>query len=213
MARQNRVGFLAVTGFNSGVLHQQTLRDTASFAGVGLHSGNRVNMTFLPAPPNAGIRFRRMDLEGKPEIEARIENVSTTQRSTALSKGNAKILTVEHVMAAFAGRGVDNAIVELDANEPPIGDGSAREYVKMIQAAGVAAQDEPREVFRLTSPIFYEKEETRIAVFPHENLKITCTSADERGRFTQFYSVEVTPETWERELADARTFCFFEEIE
>jgi len=170
-------------------------------------------MTFLPAPPNAGIRFRRVDLEGKPEIEARIENVSTTQRSTALSKGNAKILTVEHVLAAFAGRGVDNAVVELDANEPPIGDGSAREYVKMIQAAGVAAQDEPREVFRVSSPISYQKEDTHIAVFPHEGLKITCTSADARGRFTQFFSVEVTPETWERELAHARTFCFFEEIE
>jgi UDP-3-O-[3-hydroxymyristoyl] N-acetylglucosamine deacetylase/3-hydroxyacyl-[acyl-carrier-protein] dehydratase len=208
-----RLAFWREEGLNPGVLHQQTLRNAASFAGVGLHSGNRVNMTFLPAPPNAGIRFRRVDLEGKPEIEARIENVSTTQRSTSLSKGNAKILTVEHVLAAFAGRGVDNAIVELDANEPPIADGSAREYVKMIQAAGVAPQDEPREVFRLSSPIFYQKEDTHIAVFPHEGLKITCTSADAKGRFTQLFSVEITPETWERELAHARTFCFFEEIE
>ncbi len=106
-------------------------------------------MTFLPAPPNSGIRFRRVDLEGKPEIEARVDNVTATNRSTSLAKGNAKIHTVEHVLAAFAGRGIDNAIVELDANEPPIGDGSAREYVKMIQAAGVAPQDEPREVFRV----------------------------------------------------------------
>ncbi len=170
-------------------------------------------MTFLPAAPNSGIRFRRVDLEGKPEIEARVDYVTTTHRSTCLSKGNAKILTVEHVLAAFAGRGIDNAIVELDANEPPVGDGSAREYVKMIQSAGVAPQDEPREVFRLASPISYEKDETNISVFPHEGLKITCTSADAKGRFTQFFSVEVTPETWERELADARTFCFFEEIE
>jgi len=170
-------------------------------------------MTFLPAAPNSGIRFRRVDLEGKPEIEARVDNVTTTNRSTTLSKGNAKILTVEHVLAAFAGRGIDNAIVELDANEPPVGDGSAREYVKMIRAAGVAPQDEPREVFRLSAPISYEKDETNICVFPHDGLKITCTSADSKGRFTQFFSVEVTPETWERELADARTFCFFEEIE
>jgi UDP-3-O-[3-hydroxymyristoyl] N-acetylglucosamine deacetylase/3-hydroxyacyl-[acyl-carrier-protein] dehydratase len=170
-------------------------------------------MTFLPAPPNTGIRFRRVDLEGKPEIEARVDNVSTTNRSTALSKGNAKILTVEHVLAAFAGRGIDNAIVELDANEPPIGDGSARDYVKMIHAAGVMAQDEPREVFRLATPISYEKDDTTISVFPHDGLKITCTSADAKGRFTQFFSLEVTPESWERDLADARTFCFFEEIE
>jgi UDP-3-O-[3-hydroxymyristoyl] N-acetylglucosamine deacetylase/3-hydroxyacyl-[acyl-carrier-protein] dehydratase len=200
-------------GFTFAVLHQQTLGQSARFAGVGLHSGNRVEMTFLPAPPNSGIRFRRMDLEGQPEIEARVDNVSTTQRSTSLSKGNAKILTVEHVLAAFAGRGIDNAIVELDANEPPIGDGSARAYVKMIQEAGVTAQDEPREMFRISSPISYQKDETNISVFPHEGLKITCTSADSKGRFTQFYSLEVTPETWEHELADARTFCFFEEIE
>jgi len=170
-------------------------------------------MTFLPAPPNSGLRFRRADLEGKPEIEASVDFLSATNRSTSLAKGNAKIHTVEHVLAALAGRGIDNAVVELDANEPPIADGSAREYVKMIHAAGVAPQDEPREVFRVQTPILFEKDETSISVFPHDGFKITCTSADAKGRFTQFFSVEVTPETWERELADARTFCFFEEIE
>jgi UDP-3-O-[3-hydroxymyristoyl] N-acetylglucosamine deacetylase / 3-hydroxyacyl-[acyl-carrier-protein] dehydratase len=201
------------TGLMPGVLHQQTLRQAASYSGVGLHSGNRVNMTFLPAPPNYGIRFRRVDLEGSPEIEARVENVTTTNRSTSLSKGNAKIQTVEHVLAALAGAGIDNAVIELNANEPPIADGSAREYVKMIQTAGAAAQDEPREVFHVESPVSYQKDETSISVFPHEGYKITCTSADSKGRFTQFFSVEVTPETWERDLSHARTFCFFEEIE
>jgi UDP-3-O-[3-hydroxymyristoyl] N-acetylglucosamine deacetylase/3-hydroxyacyl-[acyl-carrier-protein] dehydratase len=200
-------------GFNSAVLHQQTLREAVSFAGVGLHSGNRVNMTFLPAPPNYGIRFRRVDLDGSPEIEARVEYVSATNRSTSLAKGNAKIHTVEHVLAAFAGRGIDNAVIELDANEPPIADGSARQYVKMIQTAGVSPQDEPREVFRVQSPVSYQKDDTSISVFPHEGFRITCTSADTKGRFTQFLSVDVTPETWERDLAHARTFCFFEEIE
>ena len=107
----------------------------ASYSGIGLHSGNRVTMTFLPAPPNTGIRFRRVDLEGKPEIEARVENVVENNRSTTLAKGNTRIHTVEHVLATFAGYGIDNAIVELDANEPPIADGSAREYCKMVQAA------------------------------------------------------------------------------
>jgi UDP-3-O-[3-hydroxymyristoyl] N-acetylglucosamine deacetylase / 3-hydroxyacyl-[acyl-carrier-protein] dehydratase len=200
-------------GLISNVLHQQTLRQSASFSGIGLHSGVRVNMTFLPAPPGSGIRFRRIDLEGKPEIEASVDHISATNRSTSLAKGNAKIHTVEHVLAAFAGRGIDNAIVELDANEPPIADGSAREYVKMIHTAGVTAQDEPREVFHLQTPIFYTKDETSIAVVPHHCFKITCTSADSKGRFTQFFSVEVTPESWERDLAHARTFCFFEEIE
>jgi UDP-3-O-[3-hydroxymyristoyl] N-acetylglucosamine deacetylase / 3-hydroxyacyl-[acyl-carrier-protein] dehydratase len=195
------------------VLQQQTLRQPAGFSGVGLHSGNRVNMTFLPAPPDFGIRFRRIDLDGKPEIEARVENVSTTNRSTSLFKGNAKIHTVEHVLAAFAGRGIDNAIVELDANEPPIADGSAREYVKMIESAGVVPQGARREVYKVHTPIELEIGETLMAIFPHDGFKISCTSSDKKGRYSQFYSVEVSPETWQRDLAHARTFCFYEEIE
>jgi len=195
------------------VLQQQTLREPISYAGIGLHSGNRVNLTFLPAPPNSGIRFRRVDLEGKPEVEARIENVSDTTRSTTLSKGNVKVHTVEHVLATFAGFGIHNAVIELDANEPPIGDGSARAYCKMVQTAGVVLQGERRETYKVLSPIEVKLDETNISVFPHEGLKISCTSSDKQGRFTQFYSVDLSPETWERELAPARTFCFFEEIE
>src|SRR6266705_45310 len=128
--------------FNLHVLNQQTLNRPATFSGIGLHSGNRVNMTILPAPANSGVRFRRVDLDGKPEIEARVENVGETNRSTTLAKGNVKVHTVEHVLAALAGYGIDNAIVELDANEPPIADGSSREYCKVVQAAGIIAQDE-----------------------------------------------------------------------
>src|SRR6266568_3006965 len=171
----NRTGHL----FNAPVLQQQTLNRPATYSGVGLHSGNRVTMTFLPAPANTGIRFRRLDLEGKPEIEARVENV----------------------------------IVELDANEPPIADGSSREYCRLVQAAGIIAQDERRQPYRVTAPIELEMGDTVMTVFPDEVFKITCTSSDKRGRFTQFYSVELSPKTWEQELAHARTFCFFEEIQ
>jgi UDP-3-O-[3-hydroxymyristoyl] N-acetylglucosamine deacetylase / 3-hydroxyacyl-[acyl-carrier-protein] dehydratase len=199
--------------FNLRVLHQQTLNRSASFSGIGLHSGNRVNMTFLPAPPNTGIRFRRVDLEGKPEIEARVDNVSETNRSTTIAKGNTKVHTVEHVLAAFAGYGVDNAIVELDANEPPIADGSSREFCKMIQSAGILAQAENRGIYTVTEPIQIEMGETTMTLVPDEHFKITCTSADKGGRFTQFFSTDVTPKTWEKELSEARTFCFYEEIE
>jgi len=198
---------------NLPVLNQQTLNRPASFSGVGLHSGNRVNMTILPAPANSGVRFRRVDLEGKPEIEARVENVSETNRSTTLAKGNVKIHTVEHVLAALAGYGIDNAIVELDANEPPIADGSSREFCKIIQSAGIVPQAENREPYTPATPIELQVGETTMTLFPDEAFKITCTSADKRGRFTQFYSTEITPKTWEKELAHARTFCFFEEIE
>ncbi len=170
-------------------------------------------MTFLPAPANSGVRFRRVDLEGKPEIEARVENVAETNRSTTLAKGNTRLHTVEHVLAALAGSGVSNAIVELDANEPPIADGSAREYCKMIQEAGIVAQDERRQPYVVTDPIELEMGETVMTLFPNDAFKISCTSADKRGRFTQFYSLEMSPKSWERELAHARTFCFFEEIE
>ena len=195
------------------VLQQQTLRESVSFEGVGLHSGNRVGMTFVPAPPNTGIRFRRVDLDGKPEIEARIENVSDTTRSTTLSKGNIRVHTVEHVLATFAGYGIDNVVVELDANEPPIADGSARAYCRMIETAGISPQPEKREPYTATAPLVFEVGESVMSVFPHDRLKITCTSADKQGRFTQFYSAEISPEIWERELAHARTFCFYEEIE
>jgi UDP-3-O-[3-hydroxymyristoyl] N-acetylglucosamine deacetylase/3-hydroxyacyl-[acyl-carrier-protein] dehydratase len=170
-------------------------------------------MTFLPAAPNTGVRFRRVDLEGKPEIEARIENVAETNRSTSLAKGNTKVHTVEHVLATFAGYGIDNAVVELDANEPPIADGSAREYCKLIQNAGIIPQEARREPYVVSSPISLEMGETLMTLLPNEAFKISCTSADKQGRFTQFHSVDVTPKSWEKELSHARTFCFYEEIE
>jgi UDP-3-O-[3-hydroxymyristoyl] N-acetylglucosamine deacetylase/3-hydroxyacyl-[acyl-carrier-protein] dehydratase len=195
------------------VLNQQTLNRPASFSGIGLHSGNRVNMTILPAPANSGVRFRRVDLDGKPEIEARVDNVGETNRSTTLARGNVKIHTVEHVLAALAGYSIDNAVIELDANEPPIADGSSREFCKIIQAAGIVPQAEKRESFTPVEPIELKSGETLMTLFPDDGFKITCTSADKNGRFTQFYSTEVTPKTWEKDLAHARTFCFFEEIE
>src|ERR1044071_5058654 len=96
-------------------------------------------MTFLPAPANSGIRFRRVDLEDKPEIEARVENGSETNRPTTLAKDHIRVHTVEHILSTSAGLGVDNAIVEIDSNEPPIADGSSREYVRMVRRAGNVA--------------------------------------------------------------------------
>jgi UDP-3-O-[3-hydroxymyristoyl] N-acetylglucosamine deacetylase/3-hydroxyacyl-[acyl-carrier-protein] dehydratase len=195
------------------VLNQQSLKESASFSGIGLHSGNRVNMTILPAPANSGVRFRRVDLDGSPEIEARVENVVDTQRSTTIAKGNVKVHTVEHVLAALAGYGIDNAVIELDANEPPIADGSSREFCKIIQEAGIVQYPEKKEYFTPTEPIEIRHGETMMTIFPDDQFKITCTSTDRKSRFTQFYSTPVTPQSWEKELAHARTFCFYEEIE
>tara|TARA_B110000014_G_scaffold253973_1_gene234018 strand:+ start:667 stop:2034 length:1368 start_codon:yes stop_codon:yes gene_type:complete len=195
------------------VLQQQTLAKPASFSGVGLHSGNKVSMTLLPAPPNSGVIFRRVDLDSRAEIPAQVGNVAETDRSTTLSRGNAKVQTVEHVLAALYGFGVTNAVVELDSSEPPVADGSARQFCKMIREAGIEAQAERVEPVQVTEPIEYTHNGTVISAFPHDGFKITCTSSDKGGRFTQFFSVELTPETWESEIAQARTFCFYEEIE
>lgn len=195
------------------VLQQQTLAKPTSFSGIGLHSGNKVSMTLLPAPPNSGIIFRRVDLESRLEIPAQVGNVAETDRSTTLSKGNAKVQTVEHVLAALYGFGVTNAVVEIDSSEPPVADGSARQFCKMIREAGIEVQAERVEPIQITAPIEYIHNGTVISVSPHDGFKITCTSSDMGGRFTQFFSVELTSETWESEIAHARTFCFYEEIE
>ncbi len=192
---------------------QQTLKQAVSFTGIGLHSGNPVNMTFLPAPKNTGVCFRRVDLDGKPDIPAIVDNIVDTNRSTTLGKGNIRLHTVEHIMATFHGCGVDNAIVELDSNEPPIADGSSRQYLKMIEEAGLEAQAEQREYFKVAEPFEFQSGETSMSVFPHDKLKITCTSAGGSGRMTEFFEVEISPDSWANELAHARTFCFFEEIE
>jgi UDP-3-O-[3-hydroxymyristoyl] N-acetylglucosamine deacetylase/3-hydroxyacyl-[acyl-carrier-protein] dehydratase len=198
---------------NFGVLNQQTLNRAATFSGLGLHNGGKVTMNILPAPAGSGIRFRRTDLDGKPEVEAKVENISVTQRSTTLTKGNVKIQTVEHVLAALVGLGVDNAVVELDANEPPIADGSAREFTRVILAAGLKELPDKREFITLTEPIELRSGDTMMTVFPDDNFKITCTSTDKKNRFTQFFSTEINPKTWEKELSPARTFVFFEELE
>ena len=195
------------------VLQQHTLARPASFSGIGLHSGNKVAMTLLPAPPNTGVVFRRVDLESRVEIPAQIGNVTETDRSTSLSRGNAKVQTVEHVLAALYAFGVNNAVIEVDSSEPPVADGSARQFCKMIREAGIEAQAERVEPIQITTPIEHTHNGSVISAFPHERFKITCTSSDKGGRFTQFFSIELTPETWETEIAQARTFCFYEEIE
>jgi len=195
------------------VLQQQTIKKSVGYSGVGLHSGNRVNMTLLPAQPDTGVRFRRVDLDGKPEIEARIDNVSDTTRSTTLSKGNIKVHTIEHLMATFAGFNIDNVVIELDANEPPIGDGSAQIYSQLVEQAGIVPQNVAVQPYVIQTPFEFQVSDALMSVFPSDKLKITCTSADKQGRFTQFFSTEITPETYKTEIAHARTFCFYEEIE
>src|SRR5881394_2628356 len=135
---------------------QRTVGKTAGFSGVALHTGEKVTLRLHPAPVDHGIKFKRKDLQDEPTIDAKIENLKTVERATTIGKGSVRVHTVEHVLAALWAIGVDNAIVEMDANEPPIGDGSAQAYVDLIHKAGVVAQDEPRKFFGTRDPMHVE---------------------------------------------------------
>jgi len=192
---------------------QQTLSHSASLSGVSLHTGERVTLTIHPAPPDHGFKFKRADLPDQPVVDALVSHVKTVERATTIVDGSVKIHTVEHVLSALSGLGVDNALIEMDANEPPIGDGSAQLYVELVKKAGIVTQDVPRRYFDVREPIFQEtKEGSLLTVAPYNGFKISCTQIGPDGRFTQFLSLDITPEVYEKEIAPARTFVFYEDV-
>ena len=193
---------------------QHTVAKTTSFNGTSLHTGEKVSLKLHPAPVGHGIKFKRKDLQDEPTIDARIDNLKTVERATTIGEGSLRVHTVEHVLAALSGMGVDNAIVEMDANEPPIGDGSAQPYVDLIKRAGVTPQEEPRKFFDVREPMHVEsKTGALLILLPDEKFRISCTQAGPNNRFAQYLSMEVTPAAFEREIAPARTFVFYEDVE
>src|SRR5438270_3162847 len=192
---------------------QHTLGKAAGFSGTSLHTGEKVTLRLHPAPVYHGIKFKRKDLQDEPTIDAKIENLKTVERATMIGEGSVRVHTVEHVLAALWAMGVDNAIVEMDANEPPIGDGSAQAYIDLIKKAGVTAQDEPRKFFDVRDTMHVEsKTGALLVLLPDNKFRISCTHAGPNNRFAQFLSVEVTPAVFEREIAPARTFVFYEDV-
>lgn len=193
---------------------QRTLASSASLEGTSLHTGSKVTLTMSPAPPNSGILFRRIDLDDQPFIPAIVDNVQQVERSTTIAVGSVKVHTVEHVISALTGMGVDNAIIEMNANEPPIGDGSAAPYVECIKKAGIKEQDQLCSVFEVREPIHIEVGNgSLITIVPDKAFRISCTQVGPEGKMTQYFSTEITPETYEKEIAPARTFVFYEDVE
>src|SRR6266850_3843213 len=191
---------------------QHTLAKSAGFSGTSLHTGEKVTLKLQPAPVDHGIKFKRKDLQDEPTIDAKIENLKTVERATTIGEGSLRVHTVEHVLAALSAMGVDNAIVDMDANEPPIGDGSAQPYIDLIKRAGVTAQEEPRNFFDVRDPMHVEsKTGALLVLLPDEKFRISCTQAGPDNRFAQYLSTEVTPAVFEREIAPARTFVFYED--
>jgi UDP-3-O-[3-hydroxymyristoyl] N-acetylglucosamine deacetylase/3-hydroxyacyl-[acyl-carrier-protein] dehydratase len=192
---------------------QHTVGKTASFSGTALHTGDKVTLKLQPAPVDHGIKFKRKDLQDEPTIDAKIENLKTVERATTIGEGSVRVHTVEHILSALSAMGVDNAVVEMDANEPPIGDGSAQPYVDLIKKAGLTAQDEPRKFFDVREPMHVEsKTGALLVLLPDNKFRISCTQAGPNNRFTQFLSMEVTPPFFEREIAPARTFVYYEDV-
>jgi len=192
---------------------QRTILRERSIKGKSLHTGEEVTLTLKPADPSTGFLFRRTDLYGKPEIRPFSENVSELVRSTTITNGNAKVHTIEHVLSALVGCGIDNAEIELDASEPPIMDGSSRPFVNLILEAEPVEQEEPRQYIEVKEPISFTSGNRSIIVLPHNGFRVTCTSADDRGSHVQHLSIDLDPETYIAQIAPARTFTIYEEIE
>jgi UDP-3-O-[3-hydroxymyristoyl] N-acetylglucosamine deacetylase/3-hydroxyacyl-[acyl-carrier-protein] dehydratase len=194
-------------------MKQRTLSRPVSVKGNALHTGEAVSLTLKPAPVNHGVVFTRVDLSGMPEIKPRVDSVTDLVRATTIQSGHVKIHTVEHVLSALSGCGIDNVVVEMNASEPPILDGSARPFVNMIIEGEPVEQDKEREYYVLDAPVSVARGNSSIIALPHDGLKISCTSADDRGIHTQHLSLSIDPETFIAQIAPARTFTIYEDIE
>jgi len=195
--------------------HQKTIQKPVSIEGVGLHTGKNVKMTLKPAPENYGYKFVRVDLEGKPEIEASAQYVSKTQRGTVLEKNGVQVHTTEHVLAALTGMDIDNCIIELDASEPPIKDGSSKYFVQMIEDAGIKEQNVEREAYVVKKVISYVDPETEseILIMPADHFEIT-TMVDFGTKVLGTQNAYLKKlEDFKTEIAPARTFSFLHELE
>lgn len=194
---------------------QHTLKSEVSFSGTGIHTGQEVSMRFIPQPPGSGITFRRVDLPGRPLIPATVEYVFDTSRSTNLAVGDVKIYTVEHVLAALKAYQIDNLLIELTNLEPPAGNGSSDVFVEMIEKAGVLIQEDATvPILSLSKPVWWSEGDIHIVALPSDVYKVSYTlnypKVESLG--AQYFSFEVTPEGFKREIAPCRTFALYEEL-
>src|SRR5690554_8051292 len=198
------------------MLRQRTLKNVIRATGVGLHSGEKVFLTMRPAPADTGIVFRRVDLDPVVEVNARADLVTETTLCTGLSCGPAKVQTVEHLLSALAGLGIDNAYIELSAPEVPIMDGSAGPFVFLLQSAGIQEQEALKKFIRIKKPVKVEDGDKSATFLPFEGFKVSFEIEFDhpvfRGR-TQTASIDFSSTSFVKEVARARTFGFMRDIE
>ncbi|MBC9867869.1 MAG: bifunctional UDP-3-O-[3-hydroxymyristoyl] N-acetylglucosamine deacetylase/3-hydroxyacyl-ACP dehydratase [Opitutae bacterium] len=194
-------------------MKQRSILREVTAKGKAVHTGEEVTLTIKPAPANHGVVFRRVDLYGKPEVKATIENVSALVRSTTISDGYTKVEMIEHLLSVLNGLGIDNILVEVDGNELPVFDGSAQTYLNMVLQAEVIALDEDRKFFVLKEPLSVSEGNRSLVALPYDGFKITCTSSDQKAVHTQHLSIDIDPDVYSTQIAGARTFTIYEEIE
>jgi len=198
------------------LVQQRTINKPVSMSGIGLHTGTQCTMTFRPAPENYGIRFRRIDIGGSPEIPADVDHVVDVARGTTLGIGEARVHTTEHVLAAIVGLQIDNLIIDLDGIEPPIGDGSAKPYVDLLMESGFEVQDAPKDYLVIDQPIEYKNEEkgVHIVALPTDDFRITVmvdyNNPALGSQHTGLFDLE---KEFVPEFSMCRTFCFLHEVE
>lgn len=198
------------------MLRQRTLKNVIRATGVGLHSGKKVLMVLRPAPVNSGIVFYRTDLPQPVAVYARADKVTETQLGTTLSNGDVKVSTVEHLLSAFAGLGIDNAFVDLSASEVPIMDGSAGPFVFLLQSAGIEEQPALKRFIRVLQPVRVEDGDKWAAFTPHHGFKVNFEIEFDHPvikKRSQTASMDFSTTAFLKEISRARTFCFMRDVE
>ena len=198
------------------MIRQRTLRNAIKATGIGLHSGDKVYLTLNPAPVDTGIVFRRVDLDPVVEIPARAESVADTTLSTSLVVGGERVSTVEHLLAALAGLGIDNAYIDVSAPEVPIMDGSAGPFVFLIQSAGIEEQNAPKKFVRIKRKVTVEDGDKVASFLPFNGFKVSFTIDFDHPVFRDrraHAEVDFSSASFVREISRARTFGFMHEIE
>lgn len=194
---------------------QHTLKASVSVQGPGLHTGQPCTLTFHPAEVHQGYTFRRIDLPGNPEVKACLDNVVDLQRSTTIQQGEAKVITVEHCLAALAGLQIDNCLIELDGPEPPALDGSSLEFIKALQQVGIVEQKEAREFYVIDEPIHYTDDSKKVdlAALPFQGFRITVMVDYNSQLLGIQHATLAKLEDFAQEIAPNRTFCFLHELQ
>lgn len=194
---------------------QQTLNESSSFSGIGIHTGKVVNLRFCPAKEGTGVVFKRTDLPGQPIIPAALEYVQDTSRSTTIGIKDVRVHTVEHVLAAIRACQIDNVCIEVSNIEPPVGNGSSDVFVDMIEKVGIKSQLATTRIFQVKSPIYWSEGDIHLIALPCEGYQMSYTLSYPHSHFLhgQFHSLFINPHTFKNEIAPCRTFSLYKEIE